>query len=123
MLRRAGLKHQIAYHSNSVNKDFQILFKKNVTGSKKSTEINAYAFLRHFQKLGVEMVVAAGEGGGLGKSFYQLPSFFKVNGKALATLAKMRGSRMAEKAFAEWLQSAKEVADCGISILDLFYWS
>lgn len=122
MLRRVGLKHNIARHSNKVDEDFQILFKRNVTGSKESTERNAYAFLRYFQNLGIELTVAAGEVGGLGKSFYYLPSFFKVNGRALAALTGMKGSRTAEKAFGEWLESAHKAVCYGTNILDLLYW-
>jgi len=122
LLKKFGLKHHVAHHSNKVDDDFQIMFKRNVTGAKHSAEGNAYAFLKHFQNIGTEMVVAAGEGGGLGKSFYRLPSFFEVNEKALATLASMRGSQTAERAFGGWLESAKKAVDYGINILDLLYW-
>lgn len=123
LLERFGLKHHIAHHSNEVANDFQIIFKKNVTGAKNLHSRNAYAFLKYFQSIGIEMVVAAGEGGGLGKSVYpRLPSFFEVNEKALATLAGMRGSQTAERAFEEWLESANIAVAFGINILDLLYW-
>jgi len=122
ILKRLSLKHHIVHHSNKVNDDFQIIFKKNVTGAKNNHESNAYAFFKHFQNIGMEMVVAQGEGGGLGKSYYHLPSFFDVNEKTLTTLSGMRGSQTAESAFKRWLESANNAVDYGISILDLLYW-
>ena len=122
LLERFGLKHHIAYHSDKVDNDFQIIFKRNVTGAKDVHNSNAYAFLKYFQSIGMEMVVAQGEGGGLGKRFYRLPRFFKVNEKTLATAVGMRGSRTAERAIGEWLESANKGVAYGINILDLLYW-
>lgn len=122
LLKRFGLKHHIVHHSSKVNDNFGIIFKRNVTGAKDSAERNAYAFFKYLQHSDTEMVVAQGEGGGIGKSFYQLPAFFQVNGKALATSTGMRGSRIAESAFEKWLESAKKAVDNGINIKDLLYW-
>ncbi|RPH51736.1 MAG: hypothetical protein EHM85_05530 [Desulfobacteraceae bacterium] len=122
LLERYGLKHHIAHHSNRVDDDFQIIFKRNVTGAKDLHSKNANAFLKYFESIGTEMVVAQGEAGGLGKRFYRLPPFFRVNEKTLATVVGMRGSRTAERAIGEWLKSANQTVNSGINILDLLYW-
>jgi len=124
VLESFGLKHNIAYHFGDVDDDFRAIFRKNVTGAKRSTETNAYAFWKYFERLGKEMVVAEGEGGGLGKSFYRnrVPSYFKLNRRAVATLVQMRGSEKAEISLGEWLDSAKGAAEYGTNILDLLYW-
>lgn len=122
LLERYGLKHHVAHHSKAVENDFQTIFKKNVTGAKDLHNRNAYAFLKYFQSMGIEMVVAQGEGGGLGKRFYRLPPFFGVNEKTLATVVGMRGCRTAERAIGVWLESANNGVAYGINILDLLYW-
>ena len=122
LLERYGLKHHIVYHSDKVADDFEKIFKRNVTGAKDLHNKNAFAFYNYFETVGKEMVVAQGEAGGLGKRFYRLPPFFKVNGKSLATVVGMRGSRIAEQAIAQWLQSANQAVALGVNILDLLYW-
>lgn len=122
MLERFGLQHHIAYHSDKVDNDFKNIYKRNVTGAKDLHKKNAYAFLKYFENMGKEMVVAQGEAGGLGKRFYRLPPYFKFNEKTLATVAGMRGSRNAEQAIGEWLESANKAVALGINILDLLYW-
>jgi hypothetical protein len=122
LLGRFGLKHHIAHHSDKVDDDFQNIFKRNVTGAKDLHNKNAYAFLKYFESIGTEMVVAQGEAGGLGKRFYRLPPYFKVNEKTLATVVGMRGSYTAERAIGEWLTSANKAVALGINILDLLYW-
>lgn len=122
LLERYGLKHHIVYHSNNVADDFQKIFKKNVTGAKELHNKNAFAFYKYFETIGKEMVVAQGEAGGLGKRFYRLPPFYEINEKSLATVVGMRGSRIAELAIKEWLNSANKAVALGINILDLLYW-
>jgi len=122
LLQKIGQKHNLFRHSNEIDDDFKTIFNRNVTGAKESALRNAYAFYNYFIKIGKEMVVTYGEAGGLGKSYYRLPSFFPVNEKALATLTGMRGSRIAEQAFGEWWKSAKKAADCGMKMTDLLYW-
>jgi len=122
ILEQFGIEHHVAHHSNNVDDDFHAIFKRNVTGAKDLHQKNAYAFHKYFESLGKEMVVAQGEAGGLGKRFYRLPPFFKVNKKTLATTVGMRGSHVAEQAFEEWLQSVNKAVAMGFNILDLLYW-
>jgi hypothetical protein len=122
LLERYGLKHHVAHHSKAVENDFQIIFKRNVTGAKDLHNKNAFAFYKYFETIDKEMIVAQGEAGGLGKRFYRLPPFYKVNEKSLATVVGMRGSRIAERAIEQWLKSANQAVALGINILDLIYW-
>ena len=122
LLERYGLNHHIAHHSDKVENDFQAFFKRNVTGAKDLHNNNAYAFYKYFENIGTEMLVAQGEGGGLGKRFYRLPKLYGANEKTLATVVGMRGSRIAEQAIGEWMESANKGVARGIDILDLLYW-
>lgn len=122
LLEQFGLRHHVVHHSDKVDEDFQKIFRRNVAGAKDLHEKNAFAFLKYFENIGSEMVVAQGEAGGLGKRFYRLPPFIKVDEKTLATVVGMRGSRTAERAIGEWLASANKGVAYGIHILDLLYW-
>jgi hypothetical protein len=122
MLKRFELPHHVARHTEDIDRSFHQDFVTSVTGAKKSAEQNAYAFYTLFQSLDQEIVVALGEGGGLGKTVYRLPSLIKPNPKSLATLARMRGSHTAETAFGDWLETTESLLDKGMMITDLFYW-
>lgn len=123
LLGQLGIEHHVAYHSDKVDNDFEIIFKRNVTGAKDLHKKNAYAFLKYFENAGMEMVVAQGEGGGLCQRFYRSPpAILRVDEKTLATVIGMGRNRTAERAMEGWLESANKAVAYGINILDLLYW-
>jgi hypothetical protein len=122
MLKDRGLKHHIAYHQDEMSKDFEEIFRRNVTQARNRMGINTQTIYQHFQKIGRELLVINGVCSELTRNFYRFPKFFQRNGSRLATLADMRGSKIATEAFESWLRLAKITEQCGIRLLDLFYW-
>lgn len=122
MLERFGVEHHVVANDRPMDEAFASIFNENVTAARARIGLNAYAIFSHFQRLDKNPLVVNGVCGEITRCFYRLPRWFRLNGKALATLAHMIGSRIAEEEFDDWLKGAGEISDMGMNILDAFYW-
>ncbi len=123
MLPALGLEHKVVVHYEMMDKEFERIYRRNVSTARHGHGLNAYAFHRYFMEQGKERLLINGVCGEITRGFYYLPALVPVNGVTLCSLTRMRGSRMALEQFENWLQSTQGVSrESGISLLDLFYW-
>jgi len=122
ILTRFGLRHHLVVNENPMDKDFERIFRKNVTAARTRIGLNARAILNHFSGLRKTPLVVNGVCGEITRNFYSFPKWYPWKGKSLATLARMPGSRIAGEEFENWLATARASDSCGIGLLDLFYW-
>lgn len=123
MLPELGLEHKIVVHYEIMDKEFERIYRRNVSTARYGHGLNAYAFHRYFSEQGKERILINGVCGEITRGFYYLPSLIPVNGVTLCSLTRMRGSRIALEQFESWLQNTREVSrESGVSLLDLFYW-
>jgi hypothetical protein len=122
MLPELGLKHNIIYHSSSINKEFELVFNRNISKARIEKGINAYAFFNYFKDIGKEYTVVNGVCGEICRQFYFLPSYVKINKYSLAGLAGMKDSVLAVSQFDSWLKDLQFFKSDTVSLLDLFYW-
>ncbi len=122
ILKDIGAEYHIVYRPEKMSREFEELYNRNVSPPRAGKGLNAHGFNKYFEKLGRELLVTNGVCSEIARNFYPLPETFKVNGKALATLVAMSGSKTAEVVLNDWLTSAREATHHGISILELFYW-
>ena len=117
-----NLNHHVAYHYDKLDKDFEDFFIRNVTSARLDKSITVYAIYKHFEKINKRMLLVNGEIGGIAKSIFNLPSFVKLNGKALASLTFMSGSNIIKNEYDRWLENIKKIKKYGFNILDILYW-
>ena len=122
MLPRLGLRHNVVFHSEKMDPDFERIFRRNVTTARIIKGKNAYAYHRFFEEHGKHFVVINGNGGEITRNFYYLPKPISTSGFSLASLVGMSSSPLAVAQFGEWLSGAQGVEQYGVSVLDLFYW-
>lgn len=122
MLKRFGLNHNIAVHSEELDPDFEQVFRMNVTTARLEKGINAFTMYNYFKNNGKESIVVHGNAGEITRVFYCLPPGVPLNGETLGAMTSMSKSKIAVSQFEQWLQESRNVSKFGIRELDLFYW-
>lgn len=123
MLQALGLEHKILFREDTMDKEFERIYRQNVTTARFEHGLNAYSLYLYFMEQGKEMVLINGVCGEITRSIYHLPVMISINSRSLCALSGMNGSLLALEQFENWIKKSKDVCDeSGISLLDLFYW-
>lgn len=120
--KEQGIDHNIVFHSDILNPDFERIFKKNIMNARIEKGLNAFAMFKYFEDIKKEKVVIHGNAGEITRAYFYLPPIIPLNGRSLAIIAGMEKSNIAINEYDSWLKGAIEAAKSGIRVLDLFYW-
>ena len=125
MLKKLGLEHNVLVLPETLDKNFKDIFEQNVATARLAKALNAFSIFDHFQGQEKEIVVLYGNCSEITKRdrfrFPKTPKFM-LSGIALAAMAKMGKSRVAEREYGTWLDQVKGLTKYNINILDLMHW-
>lgn len=121
LLSQFGLKHNIIRCPSHMDKEFEEIYKRNVTTAHDEWGIIAQGIYNHYPQ---NKVCVKGNVVEVARCFYYgVEKIKKVTAEELAILTDMNNNSFAIKHFEKWLSETREIAQrYNVNILDLFYW-